>query len=165
MEGYLKMFVLKELKSSKKTGYELMQDFEAITGSHRPSPGTIYPLLNELYGKGLVTVSHQSNRKIYSISRKGNETLTKLMHERKSSFARTVKMLGIIYNPSEIKKLRKSLELMSQRTGVLASDFEILNLLKSSVIDFAISNNYKSKRKEFRKIIQRTVNQIMNLGE
>ena len=68
MEGYLKIFVLNELKGNPRSGYELMHDFELITGSSKPSPGTMYPLLNELHGKGLITVSKKSNKKIYSIS-------------------------------------------------------------------------------------------------
>ena len=165
MEGYLKIFVLKELKNRQRTGFELMSDFEKITGSHKPSPGTIYPLLNELLKKGFVIVSRKSNKKIYSISKKGDIALTSLMDERRKSFERMIKMLGIIYSPSEMKKLRKSLELMSQRSGIHASDLEILNLFKSSVIDFAVSKNYQLKRKEFRKIIQETIMQITRLGE
>ena len=54
MEGYLKIFVLREIVKKERTGYELMKGFERFSGN-APSPGTIYPLLNGLLKKGLVS--------------------------------------------------------------------------------------------------------------
>ena len=69
MQGYLKIFVLRELVKKEMTGYELMKSFEDFTGTKKPSPGTIYPLLNDLMKKGMVTVSAKDNKKIYRIKR------------------------------------------------------------------------------------------------
>lgn len=51
----LRMLIVKMLSGSPKNGVELMDDIEKMTqGWWRPSPGSIYPLLEQLVGEGLV---------------------------------------------------------------------------------------------------------------
>src|SRR2546425_12442376 len=51
----LRMLVLSMLSNSPKNGVEIMNEIEAATrGWWRPSPGSIYPLINELDKEGLV---------------------------------------------------------------------------------------------------------------
>lgn len=163
MEGYLKIFVLKELKDNSMSGYELMQDFELSTGAGKPSCGTIYPLLNDLLEKGFLKVSEKSNKKIYSLSKKGEVVLAKLMHEQKKSVERTIKMFGLICNPSEIKKMRKLLGMMSRKKEILANDMDVINIFRSAVMEFAGSKEYSSRRKEFRNIVKHASKEIMGL--
>ena len=164
MEGYLKIFVLKELKDKERSGYDLMRDFALSTGTSRPSPGTIYPLLNDLLEKGLLKVSEKSNKKIYSLSKKGEAVLAKLMREQKKSVERTINMFGLVCNPSEIKKMRKSLEIMGRKKGIIANDIGTLNIFRNAIVEFANSKNYSSKRKEFRNIVKHASKKIMELS-
>ena len=165
MEGYLKIFVLNQVKENGKSGYELMRDFELSTGSSKPSPGTIYPLLNDLLEKELLKVSKSSNKKIYLISKKGETFLARMMQEQKKAIERRIKLCGIIYNQSEIKQMKKSFDMMSRKKGVLANDIDVLNLLRGAVMEFASSKKYSRRRKEFRRIIKKSSEKIMVLAK
>ena len=165
MEGYLKIFVLNKLKGNAKSGYELMKDFELSTGSRKPSPGTIYPLLNDLLKRGFLNVSKKPNKKNYTLSKKGETFLARIMQEQKKAIERRIKLCGLIYNPSEIKKMRKSFEVMNHKKGVLANDIDVLNMLRGALIGFASSKKYSQRRKEFRKIIKRSSDKIMELAK
>lgn len=51
----LRMFVISMLERSPKNGAEIMDDIEVMTkGWWRPSPGSIYPLLEALVQEGLI---------------------------------------------------------------------------------------------------------------
>lgn len=163
MHGYLKIFVLRELVKSEKTGYELMKSFEDFTGMNMPSPGSIYPLLNDLLKKRMVTVSAKDNKKIYRISKKGEKVLHTLMSERKKALEKIISMLGTIYSKKEIGRIRMSLDMMSGGKGHFAKDFDVLHEMRESIYDFIISNNYSRKRSEFRKIITEASKKIKKL--
>ncbi len=68
-EGFLKICILNSLKERPMHGYELMKLLE----SHgwKPSPGSIYPVLNSLKKKKLISLRAEGNKKIYSITRSG----------------------------------------------------------------------------------------------
>ncbi len=51
----LRYWVLQILARSPRTGAEILQDMDTAThGWWRPSPGSIYPLLEQLTGEGLI---------------------------------------------------------------------------------------------------------------
>ena len=162
MQGYMKIFVLRELVKKEMTGYELMKSFGDFTGS-KPSPGTIYPLLNDLLKKGMATVSAKNNKKIYRISRKGEKILQGLMTERKKALENIISMLSTIYSKKEISRMRMSLGVMSGEKGHFAKDFDVLSEMRESIFDFLTSRQYPKKRSKFRKIIQSTSKKIREL--
>jgi DNA-binding PadR family transcriptional regulator len=52
----LRMWALSLLAASPKNGVEIINEIEALTrGWWRPSPGSVYPLLEQLGAEGLVT--------------------------------------------------------------------------------------------------------------
>lgn len=53
------------------TGTEIAQDMEKRKG-HRPSPGTIYPVLKDLKDRGLVKIDKD---KRYSLTKRGEKEL------------------------------------------------------------------------------------------
>ena len=169
MQGYLKIYVLRELVKKEMTGYELMKSFENFTGNKMPSPGTIYPLLNDLLKKGMATVSAKSNKKIYRISKNGEKILQNLMDERKKVLENIIKMFDAIYSKKEISAMKRriglSLNLMSGKKGMLSKDFDVLNEMRESVFDFARSDKYSKKRNEFRIILHDTSKKLRKLSE
>jgi hypothetical protein len=51
----LRFWVLQILARKPRTGAEILQDMETLThGWWRPSPGSIYPLLEQMTGEGLI---------------------------------------------------------------------------------------------------------------
>ena len=71
MKGFLSFLTLWLLSKKKMTGAEITQELEKRRG-HRPSPGTIYPVLKNLTEKKLLSVD--GNKK-YSLTKKGEEEL------------------------------------------------------------------------------------------
>ncbi len=79
----IRFLVLTLLALKPSHGYELSKKIEEFTrGFIRPSPGSVYPLLRELKEEGLVeedlVVEKGRARKIYKLTRKGEETI---LHE------------------------------------------------------------------------------------
>jgi len=76
MRGFLSFLVLWIISKKKMTGAEITQELEKRKG-HRPSPGTIYPVLKYLTERGLLIVDKD---KRYSLSKKGQEELEISLH-------------------------------------------------------------------------------------
>ena len=71
MKGFLSFLILWLVNKKKMTGAEIAQELEQRRG-HRPSPGTIYPVLKDLTNKKLLSVD--KNKK-YSLTKKGEQEL------------------------------------------------------------------------------------------
>lgn len=57
-------------------GYQLMQGIaERTGGAWTPSPGAVYPTINQLEDEGLVTVTADSGRKLVTLTDAGREHL------------------------------------------------------------------------------------------
>jgi DNA-binding PadR family transcriptional regulator len=69
----LRMAVVSILSNSPKNGVELMDDIEKMTqGWWRPSPGSIYPLLEQLSTEGLIRKREDGR---YELTEKASEEL------------------------------------------------------------------------------------------
>jgi PadR family transcriptional regulator, regulatory protein PadR len=71
MKGFLTFLTLWLVSRKPITGSELGSEIEKRKG-HRPSPGTIYPVLKELKNKGLID---SDIKKKYTITKKGMKEL------------------------------------------------------------------------------------------
>lgn len=57
-------------------GYQIMQELtERSSGVWRPSPGSIYPTLQQLEDEGLIRVDNQEGKKVYSLTAEGRDEL------------------------------------------------------------------------------------------
>jgi DNA-binding PadR family transcriptional regulator len=64
--------VLRAIKEKPMHGYEIIQHFERKShGMWRPSPGSIYPILQSLEDQGLVKSQVRSGKKVYELTKKG----------------------------------------------------------------------------------------------
>jgi DNA-binding PadR family transcriptional regulator len=74
--GDAKVLVLDELRKKPMHGYEIAKGIsETFGGVYEPSPGMIYPTLQYLEDIGYVTASHESGKKVYSITKNGRAFL------------------------------------------------------------------------------------------
>ena len=71
MKGFLSFIILWLISKKKMSGAEITQELEKRRG-HRPSPGTVYPVLKYLTEKNLLKVD--SDKK-YSLTQKGKQDL------------------------------------------------------------------------------------------
>lgn len=74
--GALRYIVLQLIAEKPRHGYEIIKELETrIGGGYAPSPGAIYPLMAMLYDMGHVTISHEGNKKLHSITPEGQAFL------------------------------------------------------------------------------------------
>ncbi len=66
-------------------GYQMIQEIgNRSGGSWKPSPGSVYPTLQQLEDEGLVSAQEQDGRRVYGLTDEGRRVAT----ERAAEFAR-----------------------------------------------------------------------------
>lgn len=109
--GDVKYALLELLKERPMHGYEMMKALEEKSGGfYMPSAGTIYPTLQMLQDRGLVTVNETEGKKVYSITDAGRAVLGE-RHQEAEEFAgppwaRTFGPRGRRWRTPEIQALR-----------------------------------------------------------
>jgi DNA-binding PadR family transcriptional regulator len=104
-KGFVNIFVLLALHKEPTHGYQIKKLIEERTsGFWSPSDSTMYTILNNLRDKGLIKLSTIQDpddaRKVYELTRKGNDTL-RLMIEREREMRESMK--AILFSTTEIK--------------------------------------------------------------
>lgn len=83
------------LREKPRHGYEIMKALEdRFHGFYKPSPGAIYPALQSLHRRGLVTVVGGERRKVYRITPEGMAYLRETRNEVRSRLNAFAKRLG-----------------------------------------------------------------------
>lgn len=81
--GAVVLAILTLLDEGPKHGYELINELdERSEGRWRPSPGSMYPALGRLEGRGLIEVEEIDGKKTYSLTEAGRRRLADLRSER-----------------------------------------------------------------------------------
>lgn len=107
-QGFLKFYLLKLLGERAMSGYALMKRIEEETGFWRPSPGSIYPLLAALEDAGLIHHRAEGDKKIYSLTAKGEETLAQAQEakaEAHEGIRRSIRVLAGIFGEEATQDL------------------------------------------------------------
>jgi DNA-binding PadR family transcriptional regulator len=72
--GDVRAALLSLLAEGPKNGYQMIQDIEARSrGVWRPSPGSVYPALQQLEDEGLVTGDESGGSRVYRLTGQGRE--------------------------------------------------------------------------------------------
>lgn len=70
--GDVRAAILHLLAEAPMHGYQIMQELtERTNGVWRPSPGSIYPTLQQLEDEGLVQADQQDGKKVYALTDEG----------------------------------------------------------------------------------------------
>lgn len=80
LHGHLKALVLKLLSKKDMSGYDLMKSIGEHIGK-KPSPGSMYPLLDSLIKDGFASVKQVKRRKVYKITSEGRQELKTVFKE------------------------------------------------------------------------------------
>lgn len=80
-KGLLRHYILYKIAQKPLHGYEVIQEIDSKTeGAWKPGAGSLYPILKKLVSEGLIKAdspSEEDTRKVYQITSKGVEELTK----------------------------------------------------------------------------------------
>jgi len=75
--GDVRAAVLVLLAEEPRNGYGLMQEIESRSGgAWRPSPGSVYPALQQLEDEGLVRATEAAGRKVFELTDEGRAYVT-----------------------------------------------------------------------------------------
>ncbi len=79
MRGMLSFFILWLLSKKSMHGQEIAKEIMKRKGI-KPSPGTLYPTLDELAKRGLIKGKNEGKLIIYSLTKKGRNSIKKSMN-------------------------------------------------------------------------------------
>jgi DNA-binding PadR family transcriptional regulator len=87
--GEVRWLVLEAIEGEPKHGYAIIQAIaERSRGAYKPSPGSIYPLLQMLEEMELVECTAEGQRKLYSLTEAGRAELDERREEIEQSWSR-----------------------------------------------------------------------------
>ncbi len=98
MRGSLKIVVLKVLSKKSMNGYEIRKNIEKLVG-WSPSYGSLFPILNDLVEKKMVSIKRVGRKNIYSITKKGQKFMKDIKNDTdliKRRVLKTIKTYGFI---------------------------------------------------------------------
>jgi DNA-binding PadR family transcriptional regulator len=74
--GALRLLVLGLIAEAPRHGYDIIRDLhDRFQGAYRPSPGSIYPILQMLAEAGLVTSEMHGRQRLFAVSDEGRAYL------------------------------------------------------------------------------------------
>src|SRR5881296_3171083 len=81
--GDIRTAALLLLAEEPRNGYQIMQEVEERSGGvWRPSPGSVYPALQQLEDEGLIRIEEHDRRKQFALTEAGRELLARRGEER-----------------------------------------------------------------------------------
>ena len=157
MKGRLKIILLKALDENPgKSGAEIARIIKEKIGTE-PSPGSLYPLLNNLKGKELVISEKSGKKKTYQLSEKGKEAIDGIEEHRKEIMEKVIRGLRTyeyVFEEEEIEELISHLEQTKECPEDLPNSIIKLEKIKSLIM-----NNNVDEDKAF-EILKQAENKI-----
>lgn len=164
IKGALKIIVLKILSDEDNTGYGLINEIKNKTGFWKPSPGSIYPLLNDLLKKRLVTCKKIKNKKIYSITSKGKRVYKKIENKKRrilKDLIEGVKFLEVLgEDKEELKYITDFLKGFEKGDFPFKENYD--NLIEFRKVFFKVAKDKKNSKK-INKILKETTKKLSKL--
>ena len=166
IKGALKIVVLKILNHKDNTGYGLINEIKTKTGFWKPSPGSIYPLMNELLRKKLVTCKKDKNKKIYSITSKGKNVYKKIEYKKKQildDIIGGVKFLEVLgEDKEELKYIIDFLKGFDKGDFPFKENYD--DLIEFRRVFFKVAKDKKNSKK-VNKILKEATKKLLRLQE
>jgi len=165
--GLLKVFTLQELKTAEHTGYSLISRMQEMLVK-RPSTGTIYPMLQSLVEKGLITFRKEGTKKYYSLTECGKKTIDSLLKEKEQALRKAVDCLQTIEDFSDagdVRSFKESLVHAHQSSGVLLDEYAAGILRIKHVLLRLMQKNDSSIRSSITSLLHETAQSLESLEQ
>ena len=109
--GLIQLAVIQLLKEEPRHGYEVMKLLEERSeGVYSPSAGTIYPALQDLLERGLISIDEQSDKKVYTLTQDGMAFLKETVHDEDEVFWEEWRLLLKWKQSKEATGLREEMD-------------------------------------------------------
>ncbi|MGI0065352.1 MAG: PadR family transcriptional regulator [Nitrosotalea sp.] len=156
------MMVLKELNNQEQSGYDLMKKINM--SGNKPSPGYIYPLLQDLKKRGFVSYIEEKRRKVYSITKKGRKFLNNLTKTHERTMNLMIKNFEPISTKDEMKTIYKFQTTIKQNKDNMMSDRYVMARFKDAVFSIYEKDDEK-KRSKLLSVIKKVTQQVERLAK
>jgi DNA-binding PadR family transcriptional regulator len=129
--GFMELHILRIL-GKPHYGYEIMKRIADECIYWKPSPGSVYPMLQKLKASGFITEKTKGKRKMYILTKEGEERIKRFemrKHEMRQKMAAMFRMMGADHGRELWKgldvfdKIRKDPEKL-KRAMRLKEDFQ-----------------------------------------
>ncbi len=162
--GHLQGIVLRSLDRAPLSGYQLIKHVKDTVG-WKPSTGSVYPLLDMLRKKGLVTVRPEGRRRVYSITAEGRDALGALVCDRDTMLVRMTEELNALQATSKATpEVAAMLEFIAKvRDGahpMRQFEPELTELKRQFIISCVKESNVK----EIKAILRDTTHRLRKVG-
>jgi len=160
VKGNLKLLALKYLKEEDQlSGTEIIQKLEKTTG-WKPSPGTLYPLLDNLEQKKLLKSEKQGRQRKFQITKKGEQRFEEFQKEQEKYWGQIIQSLKNYKEMFEQEELDNFIEAIDQaRKGNYESPYAVMACYK--IIDKVQSTPVNDKQEEkINKIVDKALEEI-----
>ena len=123
--GALRLLVLGLIAEAPRHGYDIIRDLhDRFQGAYRPSPGSIYPILQTLAEAGLVTSEMHGRQRLFAVSDEGRAYLAEQRAELAAINAQLAEASGAIGESAigeTIQALRAALYEKLRRSALTAA--------------------------------------------
>lgn len=162
MQIPLSIIVIKVLSKGEMSGYDLIKEINAETGYWKPSPGTMYPLLEKLEKDGFVTSRLDGKKKLYLVTKKA-KLFNKIAESKKCAMAKfatsCLKAYEFIFGTDDYSLLIDDDPYMKQYMHQVHRETTVLR----NAIILASKEKNPEKVKRLKKILRRASEEIKKL--
>lgn len=161
LKGYLKPVILKLLsREDKKTGSELADEIESITGS-KPSYGSVYPLLQDLEKKNLVEIEEEGKEKKYSLLEEGERFVEEFEEEKREhteNFLSMLRTFKTIFADEDVELLIENIERKRDQEGPRFPEI-------SRIHHLLLTGSVEGKEEEIRAVLEDALEDLKEVLE
>ena len=161
---HLKLAVLKLLDDQPRSGYDLMKALQEQIG-RKPSPGSIYPLLEQLKRQNFITSRPAGRRIVYSLTSTGKQVLKGLLKQKEVLLDQIIENVRIYQSccSPHSKALLNLLQELKQGKEPFKAFTPELAGFKASLLRLYAQDRLKQHQEHIKRIITEATNKLREL--
>ena len=156
------LLVLFELSEQDRTGYDLIKRLSH--GRDSLSAGRVYPLLHDLYSRGVLEVRTEGRRKIYSLTREGKRFLRDLTGRQERMLHALMSQLEQVSAKDDIERFHQMHRQAYEYKRQMLKDIDVLAPLQEAIIR-VYARNDDAKQKRLRSTIEKATLQVRRIAD
>lgn len=167
LTGHLQLLVLKALSKQNLSGYALIKQIEQQTGFWKPSPGSIFPLLQKLEHEGHISTAKEKRKNTYSITPKGKAHVKAMVHKKHELVCRMEEMLkvhqALAYDKDDAHFFSMILEQIKKGEIPFKELQPEIGMVRGTIFQLYASSCVKGNEKAIKHILQQTIKKLRSL--
>ena len=164
MGSNLKLITLRVLDEEPSSGYVLVKKIHEKTG-WKPSYGSIYPLLEKMKKKGLLTVKVKGRSKIYSLTTDGKKNAQAWDEKREKMLSRVKENMKVMaeFCGQDMTIPMQYMDRMKVDQNPLGDVAEEVAQLRNTILAMSLSSDFKKNSAKVKKVLKGTIAELKKL--